>query len=104
MLNESLMLLLALLSAILLIIDLTHTLTPEQVHLLDIFEIVIGCIFLTEFFVSLFLAKSKLELFKKKWWYLLAAIPLSSAVAEYLHVLPFVRVVRFVKVTLGFIR
>lgn len=103
-LNEALMLLLALLSAILLIIELTHELTLEQTHLFDVFEIVIGCIFLTEFFVRLFLAKSKLEFFKKKWWYLLAAIPLSTAIAEYLHVLPFIRVVRVVKVGLGFIR
>lgn len=103
-LNEALMLLLALFSAILLIIDLTHHLTPEQTHLLDIFEIVIGCIFLTEFFVRLFLAKSKLKFFKEKWWYLLAAIPMSTTIAEYLHILPFVRVVRFVKVGLGFVR
>ncbi len=103
-LNEILMLLLALLSAILLIIELTHHLTPEQVHLLDIFEIVIGSIFLTEFFVRLFLAKSKMKFFKEKWWYLLAAIPLSTTIAEYLHILPVLRVVRVAKTVLGFVR
>lgn len=98
------MLLLAVFSAILLVIEYTSDLTQAQVHLLDIFEIVVGCIFLTEFFVRLFLAESKWKFFKKHWWYLLAAIPMTTTIAEYLHILPVARGVRVVKTVLGFVR
>jgi hypothetical protein len=103
-LNESLMFLLAVVSVILLIIEYTHTLTPGETETLDAFEIIIGSIFLNEFIVRLALAKSKKKFFKEKWWYLLASIPLSNPFAQYLHVLPFLRIIRLAKTALGFVR
>ena len=76
--NESMMVALALTSLYFLVLEATRILTPEQVELIDRIDVTIALIFMTEFFVALQSAKNRYKFIKSRWWELLAAIPLTT--------------------------
>jgi hypothetical protein len=54
------------------------------IHSIEIMELTISGIFLTEFIVRFFLSSDKSNYFKHYWWLLLAAIPIPSALGPLL--------------------
>ena len=85
------MLTLALISAVILVIELTQNLTAEHILLLDRTDLSIALIFLFEFAVRFALARKKLLFFKAYWWELLASIPVTTPATQALRLLRLVR-------------
>lgn len=96
--NEGFMAVLALLSGYLLFFEMTHTVTPEQLYLIDITDVTIALIFLVEFFVALTLTKDKKQFWKSRWWELLASIPFTTTATQTLRLLRLVRVLRMFRI------
>jgi voltage-gated potassium channel len=99
--DDLVMIPLALVSVGILIYEFSATLTPAQYSLLDTIDVTIACIFLAEFCVKFVLAPSKLKYLKSDWWYLLAAIPVTTPVTQALRILRLFRLVRLYRVVTG---
>lgn len=96
--NEFLMAALALLSGYFLVFEMTHTVTLEQISLIDATDITIALIFLIEFFVALALTKNKKQFWRSHWWELLASIPFTTPATQTLRLLRLVRVLRIFRI------
>lgn len=96
--NEFLMAALALLSGYLLIFEMTHEVTPEQLYLIDLTDVTIALIFLVEFFVALALTKNRKQFWRSRWWELLASIPFTTPATQTLRLLRLVRVLRIFRI------
>ncbi len=82
---------LALTSGYLLVRELADNLTPNQVFVFNIIDLVIALIFLADFGVRLFIAKSRWTFFKYHWWVLLAAIPVTTPFTQSLRLVRLLR-------------
>lgn len=101
--DDVVMMILALISGYLLMLEFTTNLTEVQI-LFDRIDIFIALIFLSEFIIKFFIAKSKLQFLKSNWWYLLASIPVSTPVVQasrLLRLLSLVRVIRLIRLVVG---
>jgi voltage-gated potassium channel len=92
--KEIVVLILVLLSLVFLGVEEFGHLTKEQIKWLDWYEVILGIVFMTEFFWELYRAKHKIDYVWHHWYYLLASIPLPNAYAEVLRGL---RLIRFIK-------
>lgn len=99
--DDIVMMLLALVSAYILIIESGETLALGQALLLDKIDLAIALIFLTEFFVKLFFAQSKSKFLKSNWWYLLASIPITTPATQLLRLLRLLRLSRLIRISVG---
>ncbi len=95
------MMILALVSGYILILQFTTALTPLQDQWLDKVDLAIALIFLCEFVVKLVLAKSKSAFLRSNWWYLLASIPISTPTTEALRLLRLLRLIRLFRLMTG---
>ncbi len=89
--------LLALLSAGLLILELSLELAAEQTRLIYTIDFIVAMIFLADFGYELAVAKHKMRYFKKNWYLLLASIPVTESVFQALRSIQLLRLVRVVR-------
>ena len=98
LINDGIMIVLALVSGYFLVLEEITILTPEQLMFIDQADIFIALIFLMEFFLTLYFAKHRGLFFKSRWWELLAAIPISTTVTQALRLLRLLRIVRLFRI------
>ncbi len=97
--NDIIMVSLAIVSIVLLIYDVvSHQTSQEKVFFRNL-DIAIGCIFLCEFTIHFIRAKEKHHFFSKRWWELLAAVPIIAPLrlANVVRILPVMQSFRFIR-------
>jgi voltage-gated potassium channel len=99
--DDIVMMLLALVSGYLLVLEYTTTLAPDQVRLFNAIDLGISLIFLAEFCIKFFIAKKKGSFFKSHWWELLASIPVTTPLTQGLRLLRLLRLFRLMRLTEG---
>lgn len=93
---------LALISALLLFLEFTTTLSEEQTQVFDLVDLCIAMVFLGEFAFKFLMAKKRKKFFKARWWELLAAIPITTPLTQALRLLRlfrFLRLLHFAEAT-----
>jgi len=103
LLNNLLMIFLAVLSVFLLIVDVLFPLSEGDKSLVHNIDFFIALCFLAEFTYNLYVTSDRKAFFKKYWWELLAAIPFTSHTTQLLRSLKLVRIIPVLEV-LRFIR
>ncbi|MBI5457172.1 hypothetical protein HY971_00410 [Candidatus Kaiserbacteria bacterium] len=88
---------LALVSGYMLIRELTDGLSPYQIFVFNIIDLVIALIFLAEFGVKLFLAKDRMTFLKYHSWVLLAAIPVTTPLTQSLRLVRLLRLLHLLQ-------
>jgi voltage-gated potassium channel len=101
-LDDVLMIALALLSAGLLALEFSTPLTSSQLLLLDRIDLGIALVFLAEFVINFSFARNKAQFFKTHWWELLASIPITTPQTQALRLLRLLRLVRLLRLNEGF--
>ncbi len=97
------MVLLALVSALLLIYEVFVNVAPENQKYIHYIDITIALIFLAEFIFHLTKSKEKTNFLKNRWWELLAAIPITTETTQALRALrlsrflPLLEALRFIR-------
>ena len=94
----------SLVSAGLLVIELTGASTTEQVASIRVLDTAIGLFFLVEFMVRLALSKDRRRFLLFRWWELLAAIPFTNVTTQALRSLKFIRLVELVRIVRATVR
>lgn len=94
---EIFILVLALFSIGLLLIDLTAELAPHQQRILERVDLVIACLFLGDFLWRLYRADDRLRFLRRSWWELLAAIPMTLETTRALRSVQLLRILRIVR-------
>lgn len=82
---------LALVSGYMLVREFADDLSPYQIFVFDIVDLIIAVIFLGEFGVKLFLAKNRVTYLKYHSWVLLAAIPVTTPLTQSLRLVRLLR-------------
>lgn len=95
--KECIILALAISSLLFLTVDQFGHLSPSQLHTLYIYDVVVGFIFIGEFFLELWLTTDKNDYVRYNWFYLFAAIPLPFAWAQVLRSIRIIRVVKLLR-------
>lgn len=77
---------------------------PERVTLFQQFDIIIACIFLTDFFMGLFFNNhfTRQEFFRHNWLNLISSIPVTSDVTRLLRILRILRAFRVIRASMNF--
>jgi voltage-gated potassium channel len=88
------MMLLALVSALLLLLEFTLPLSPEAREAFVTLDLLIAFVFCLEFVIRFTISRDRVLFMKRYWWELLAAIPLSSSMIQAFRLLRLLRVVR----------
>ena len=99
--DDIVMMLFALVSGYLLLLEYTTTLAPEQVQLFNQIDLAISLVFLFEFTVKYIAAPVKRSFFKSHWWELLASIPVTTPLTQGLRLLRLLRLFRLLRLTEG---
>jgi len=94
--DDIVMIALAVVSVAILLFETTGHLSVAQTKLADHIDLAIAFVFLGEFFIKLFLAKSKTAYIKSNWWLLLASIPLTTPATQALRALRLFRLGRVI--------
>jgi voltage-gated potassium channel len=95
------MMLLALISGYLLVIEYTTHPAAEQILIFNNIDLAIALIFLAEFCVKLFFAPRKRIFLKSHWWELLASIPVTAPLTQGLRLLRLLRLFRLIRLAEG---
>ena len=95
--DDVLMIALALVSVFLLCFEVLADQTPSQMQALEAADIAISMIFLAEFCIRLAKAPRKKLFLRRHWWELLAAIPITSETTQLLRGLNLLRLVRLIR-------
>lgn len=88
---------LAILSAGLLVFELTAELMPQQTRLLYTVDFAVALLFLLDFVYELSSAKNKQKYFRQNWYLLIASIPITGGVYQALRSVQLVRLLRVVR-------
>jgi len=72
--------------------------TEEQLQMVEVYEFVLAFIFMGDFIFEWYHAKDRRQYWRHNWIFLLAAIPLPNALAEYLRAVRFIRLLRLFKI------
>ncbi len=96
--GELFVLVLALLSVLLLILEFAGEFAPEDRRFLERADLVIAMLFLIEFTVRLARAPDRKAFMKKYWWELLASIPVTNEFARSLRGLRLLRIIRLLRI------
>ncbi len=99
--DDVIMIVLALVSVFLFVLDIAGQTTLRQAQLIDRVDVAIAIIFLLEFVIKLYFADNKSDFFKRNWWYLLASIPVSTPATQALRALRLLRLVRLMRLITG---
>lgn len=89
---------LVMISFVLLGLEHFGKLSPAWLAFTEWYEIVLGCLFLTEFGFELHFARDKKQYWKYHWFYLLASVPVPMQTFEILRGLRLLRLLRLLKV------
>lgn len=100
--NEILIVLLALASVLLLVLEVVSDLKPHQRWLVERVDLAIAVIFLVEWLWRLKNAERKAAFLRSSWWELLAAIPITSDVTRALRGLRLLRILRIIRLAVRF--
>jgi voltage-gated potassium channel len=95
--DDAIMILLSLVSVFLLFFEVLAEHTPQQRHALEVADAFIAFVFLVEFCVRLVRAPNRAVFLRQHWWELLAAIPITSGVAQALKGLNLLRIFRLIR-------
>jgi voltage-gated potassium channel len=95
--DDILMVVLALFSVALLIVETNTPLTGKQSNTIVVTDLVIAGIFLVEWIIRFIDADDRKLFVKKYWWELLASIPIPSNFAQALRALRVLRVLRIIR-------
>ncbi len=95
--DDIVMILLAMLSVTLLLIETNTDLSQGQTRAADIVDATIALIFLVEWGIRFRQAANKGQFVKKYWWELLASIPIPNTFAQALRALRILRVLRIIR-------
>ena len=98
--SDVIMILLSLVSGYLLYLDLTTTLSPEQILQHGLIDTIIEYTFIEDIFILLYISSDKKKFFKTRWWEILAAIPISTESTQILRLLRLFRIVRVLRIGL----
>ena len=90
--DDIVMMALALVSAVLLLVESLWSLPLEYLIALERADLIIALIFLIEFTVRLRISENKILFLKRFWWELFAAIPLSTETTQALRLLRLLRI------------
>ncbi len=74
-----------------------ESLSAAQLHMVDIFEIGVSIVFLSEFLFELHFARDRSRYLRHHWFYLFAAIPLPTQTFEALHGIRALRLLKLFK-------
>lgn len=96
--KEFAMMILLILSFIFLALEHFEKLTHEQMLAIEVYEIVIGIIFLSEFLFELHFAKDKRKYWRTHWFYLIAAVPVPTMSFEVLRGVRALRLLKLLKI------
>lgn len=88
---------LAILSTGLLVFEITHDVTFSTSKLISRLDIGIALIFLADFVYGFTQARDKAKFFQKRWYELLASIPITSTTTQILRSLRLLRVLRIIR-------
>lgn len=97
--KEYLLLALVLLSFAFLAFEYFGHLSTAQLRWVEWYEIVLGCLFIADFVYELRLATDKRRYVRHNWFFLLAAIPIPSNLANALRIIRLVRIIRLIRAT-----
>ena len=97
LIKEVIMMLLLVLSFVFLALEHFEKLTDAQLLAVDVYEIVVSCVFLAEFAFELRFAKDKSWYWRTHWFYLLASIPVPTTMFEILKGIRALRLLRLLK-------
>jgi voltage-gated potassium channel len=97
LLDDIVMILLAIFSVFLLILETNTNPGASQVRIYDILDIFIALIFLAEWVYRYLVAPNRKQFVKNYWWELLASIPITNSVTQVLRALRVLRVLRIVR-------
>ena len=92
--KELAMSVLVLIGFVLLALEHIEKLSVDQLYAAEAFDVLVGCIFLAEFFVELHFAKDKRRYWRQHWLFLLASIPLPFQTVQILRGIRLVRLLR----------
>lgn len=95
--KEALITLLILISFGLLVYEWLWDPSRHWLIAIDVYEIVLGCILVFEFFIELGHAKSRQKYWRQNWLFLLASIPIPMTMFEIFRGVRLVRLLRFAK-------
>ena len=96
--KEVVMMLLALLCLAGLALEHLEHLNEQQLYQLEVFEIIVGVIFLVEFGFEWYFFKNRLTYWRHHWYFLLSAVPLPTQTFEILRSIRLLRLVRLFKI------
>lgn len=97
-LKEVCMLTLVALSFVFLALEHFEKLTETQLMAIEIYEIAVSCIFLTEFIFEYHFAKDRPKYIRTHWFYLIAAIPVPTMSFELLKGIRALRLLKLIKI------
>lgn len=81
-----------------LILEHLEHLNVTQLYWLEVFEIMVGLIFLAEFAFELYFAKDRKKYWLHHWYFLIAAIPIPTQTFEILRSIRALRLLRLLKI------
>ncbi|MDQ5885958.1 MAG: voltage-gated potassium channel [Patescibacteria group bacterium] len=96
-LKEVVLGLLAVSSIILVLYEFLYEPDEQTLVTLNHIDIVIACIFLTDFCASLLLTSDRKKYLRHNWYFLFAAIPITDSIAELLRGIRVLRLVRLIR-------
>lgn len=73
-------------------------LSDDQIHAIEVFDILTALIFISEFLFELHFARDRRHYIKYHWFYLLAAIPIPSQIFEEMRVIRALRLLKLLKI------
>lgn len=97
-LKEMIMMVLVVLSFTFLALEHFEKLTHPQMLAIEIYEVVIGLVFVAEFIFELYHAKDRRKYWRSHWFYLIAAVPIPTLTFEVLRGIRALRLLKLLKI------
>lgn len=96
--KEIVMIGLVVMNVVLLVLEHFVPLTHEQLVAIEVFDAATALVFLAEFGFELYWAKDRGKYIRHHWFYLLAAIPVTTTLFEELRVVRLLRLLKLLKI------
>lgn len=96
--KEAIMFLLVAISFSFLALEHVEVLSYEQLLAVELFDVVVGLIFLAEFIFEWYYARDRQHYLKYHWFYLIAAVPIPTTSFELLRGVRLLRLLKLLKI------
>ena len=73
-------------------------LTHEQLLMVELFDVVVGLVFLSEFVFEWYFARDRAKYVRHNWFYLVAAVPVPTTSFEILRGIRLLRLLKLLKI------